>query len=205
MLRDMSPESAISHCVDALPYTDMIAGVGLDSLEVDRPPMLFAEMFTFARKNGWKITCHCDVGDKDTLRNIHQVIYQIGGTGSDRIDHGLNAVENPDLLTAIKQRGLGMTICPWGYLCYSGVGDIFPMVRQLFDAGIDIAIGSDDPSYMEDIWLSHSLYMLRVKCDFTNRELLNLQRNAVRMCWALPAVKDEILAELTEFEKNMGS
>lgn len=205
MLRDMSPESAMQHCVDALPYRDLIAGVGLDSLEENRPPMLFDEMFRFARQNGWKITCHCDVGDKDTLRHIDQAVHHVGGgtvAGVDRIDHGLNAVEDASLLAAITARDLGMTICPWGYLCYSGSGDVLPMVRRLFDEGIKIAIGSDDPAYMENVWLSNSLYLLRSRCEFTDMELLALQRNAVTICWAPEAVKAEILAELSAFEEG---
>ncbi len=32
--------------------------------------------------------------------------------GADRIDHGLNAIERPELIQIIKQRGLGLTLCP---------------------------------------------------------------------------------------------
>lgn len=60
----------MEHYQQALPYRDLIIGIGLDSLEVDRPPLLFDEVFHCARSDGFKITCHCDVGDKDTMRNI---------------------------------------------------------------------------------------------------------------------------------------
>ncbi|KAF7592532.1 hypothetical protein BBP40_012756 [Aspergillus hancockii] len=201
-LRDMSPESAVSHYIDALPYRDMIIGIGLDSLETDRPPLLFENVFSRARADGFKITCHCDVGAKDSLRHIAQVIDELGGTGADRIDHGLHAADDPSLLAKLKEKDLGMTICPWGYLCYSGEGKILERIRILHGAGIKITIGSDDPAYMEDIWLDHSLYMLRKLCDFTDNDFLTLQRNAVDICWASGGVKSQILAELEVFGKQ---
>ncbi|KAE8327543.1 adenosine deaminase [Aspergillus sergii] len=201
-LRDMSPESAMSHYIDALPYRDMIVGIGLDSLETDRPPLLFEDVFQRAREDGFKITCHCDVGAKDSLRHIAQVIDQLGGTGADRIDHGLHAADDPSLLSKVKEKGLGMTICPWGYLCYSGETQILERIRIIHDAGIKIAIGSDDPAYMEDIWLNNSLYMLRELCHFTDDDFVALQRYAVDICWASTDVKTGILAELEEYQKQ---
>lgn len=199
-LRDMSPESALDHYLAALPYRDMIIGVGLDSLETDNPPLLFEEVFSRARVDGFRITCHCDVGDKDTLRNIDKAIHHLGGTGADRVDHGLNAVDEPMLLQALKEKGL--TICPWGYLCYSGEENVLDRVRRLHSAGVKIAIGSDDPAYMEDVWLSHSLYLLRVACGFTNDDFVKLQRNAIEVCWAPEDTKMAIMNELALFSTN---
>ncbi|KAE8389350.1 hypothetical protein BDV23DRAFT_99307 [Aspergillus alliaceus] len=201
-LRDMSPESAMSHYTDALPYRDMIVGIGLDSLETDRPPLLFEEVFRRARRDGFRITCHCDVGAKDSLRHIAQVLDQLGGTGADRIDHGLHAADDPSLLSRVREKDLGMTICPWGYLCYSGESKILERVRILHDEGIKIAIGSDDPAYMEDVWLNHSLYLLRELCHFTDEDFLVLQRNAVDICWASTGTKRQIIAELEGFQKS---
>lgn len=202
-LRDMSPESALDHYLAALPYRDMIIGVGLDSLETDHPPLLFGEVFSRARVDGFRITCHCDVGDKDTLRKIDQVIHHLGGTGADRVDHGLNAVDESMLLEALKEKGLGLTICPWGYLCYSGEENVLDRVRRLHSAGVKIAIGSDDPAYMEDVWLSHSLYLLRVACGFTNNDFVKLQRNAIEVCWAPEDTKMAIMNELALFSTNL--
>ncbi|KAE8324094.1 hypothetical protein BDV39DRAFT_208283 [Aspergillus sergii] len=199
MLRDISTISAMEHYVQAIPYRDIIIGIGLDSLEVDRPPLLFESVFRRARDDGFKITCHCDVGDKDTLRNIGQVVEQLGGSGADRLDHGLHATDDPCLLQKVKERDLGMTICPWGYLCYSGETHIMDRVRTLYDAGIKIAIGSDDPAYMEDIWLTNSLYLLQLLGVFSDADFFQLQKNAVDICWAPADVKSAILKELDSF------
>lgn len=62
LIRDLSPEDAMDYYKAALPYRDMITGIGLDSNEYHRPPLLFQEVFSLARRDGFRITMHCDVG-----------------------------------------------------------------------------------------------------------------------------------------------
>lgn len=94
----MDVGSALEHYSKLLPYRDVIGGIGLDSLETGRPPLLFEPVFDAARKDGFRITCHCDIGQEDTLQNIEQVLTDIGGgAGADRCDHGICAVNSPDL------------------------------------------------------------------------------------------------------------
>jgi hypothetical protein len=88
----------------------MVAGIGLDSDEYERPPMLFEEMFRRARVDGFKLTSHCDFNQKDTHEHIRQVAESIGGLGADRIDHGTNAADRDALIESIESRGIWMTI-----------------------------------------------------------------------------------------------
>jgi len=74
MLRDQSPEDAMEMYIAALPYKDMIVGIGLDSNEYDRPPALFEELYLRARADGFKLTCHCDVTQKNTHVHIRQYV-----------------------------------------------------------------------------------------------------------------------------------
>jgi adenosine deaminase len=67
----------------------------------------------------------------------------VGGTGAERVDHGLNAAEKPELMAMILAKDVGMTICPWAYLRHEPIQEIFPRIRTLYDAGIKIAIASD--------------------------------------------------------------
>ncbi|OBS28439.1 hypothetical protein FPOA_02377 [Fusarium poae] len=195
-LRDMSVQSAMETYESVLPYKDIVIGIGLDSDENDRPPLMFAEVYSRARKDGFRITAHCDVGQKDTHRNIRQVVSDLGSTGADRIDHGLNAAQEPELIRTIKERGIGMTITPWGYLRHEPVDEIFPRIRTLFDAGIPLAIASDDPAYMEDCWILHDMLLVKKMCQFSVEEMVRLARDSVDMCWADEAVKSAIRQEL---------
>jgi len=202
MLRDMSPESAMEQYEAALPYRNMIVGLGLDSDELDRPPSLFYEVFKHAKADGFRLTSHCDFNQKNTHEHIRQVAERLGGPGAERIDHGMNAADDADLMEIIKSKDIGLTICPCAYIRHASEEAVFPRIRKLFDAGIKVTIASDDPAYMEDNWVLHNLYMVREKCSFTNSELAQLQRNAVSVCWASDELKEKLLDGINEFEKS---
>jgi adenosine deaminase len=74
-LRDLSPEAAMQTYNEVLPFRQMIVGVGLDSNEFDRPPLLFEEVFLRAREEGFKLSCHCDVTQKNTHEHIRQYVF----------------------------------------------------------------------------------------------------------------------------------
>lgn len=198
-LRDQPLEAAIEHYPMALPYRDMIVGIGLDGNEYDRPPILFEHLYLCARADGFKITSHCDVTQKDTHEHIRQVVDSIGGTGADRCDHGLDAADSPNLIAAIAQKGIAMTICPWAYVRHMSEEHLFRSIRTILDAGIKLTINSDSPAYMEDNWVIHNLLLVRQKCGFSNEELAKVERNAVDVCWADSETKNKILKEIDDF------
>ena len=200
-LRDMSVESAWETYQAMLPYKDMVIGIGLDSDENDRPPALFADLYTRAQQDGFHITAHCDVGQKDTYQNIRQVAADLL---LDRIDHGLNAATDTDLIRIIKDRGVGMTLTPWGYLRHEPVEEIFPRIRKLFDEGIPIAIGSDDPAYMENCWILHDLLLVKRMCGFDDGDMVKLARDAADMCWADKNLKEGIRREIDDVVAKFG-
>jgi adenosine deaminase len=198
----MSPESAMTQYEAALPYKDMIVGTGLDSDELNRPPKLFEEVFRRAREDGFRITSHCDFNQKNTHEHIRQAAESLGGSGAERIDHGMNAADQQELMDIIKNKDIGMTICPCAYIRHTSEDGVFPRIRKLLDAGIKITIASDDPAYMEDNWVSHNLYMVRDKCKFTDIEMVQLQRNAINICWASNQDKESLTKELDRFERS---
>lgn len=194
-------ESAVQQYEAAIPYKDMVVGVGLDSDEYDRPPSLFYELFQRAREDGYKITSHCDFNQKNTHEHIRQVASALGGDGADRIDHGLNAADKDGLIEMIKTKNIGMTICPCAYIRHTALDEVFPRIRKLFDANIKVSIASDDPAYMEDNWALHNLHMIRDKCKFTDADMVKLQRNAIETCWASTALKRDLFDDLEKFER----
>ncbi|KAL1616751.1 hypothetical protein SLS56_011276 [Neofusicoccum ribis] len=202
-LRDMSPESAMEAYEACRPYQGSVfCGVGLDSNEYDRPPTLFDAIFQRARADGLKITSHCDVGQKDTHKHILQVANSIAGYGTDRIDHGLNAAEKPELIELIKQKDLGMTLCPHAYHRRNPTEYVFPLVRKLFDAGIKITVNSDDPTYMHNMWVEDNLRLVQQHCSFGHREMIQLQANSIAIAWCDEGLKIRLYNELTDFAQK---
>lgn len=186
----------MEHYLAALEYRHMIDGIGLDSNEDQRPPVMFDGIFSRARKDGFRLTAHCDVGKTYPIEHIRQTVSVIGPGGADRIDHGLNVVDSPELMEVIRKKGIGMTICPWSYIRHQPFDEVFARIRALFDAGIKISIGSDDPTFMEDTWIWENLLAVKRFCNFNNRDMLRLAEDAIQMCWASEPVKAQMLIEL---------
>lgn len=176
----------------------MIVGIGLDSNEHDRPPSLFEEIFALARRDGFKLTAHCDVGVKDTHRNIRQVASTIAGSGLDRVDHGLNAADDPNLVALLVDRKLPMTICPWAYLRRETYASIADRLKILVDAGIKICISSDDPPYMDGSWITHNLLLAKRMGGFNDAKMVRMVKDSVDMCWASNEVKQLIRQEIED-------
>ena len=193
-LRDMSAESALAHLEMVKPYRDWIIGIGLDSDEKNNPPIKFATVFKQARDMGLKLTMHCDVNQQNTLIHIGQCLDDIG---VDRIDHGVNSLEDEALCEAIKTRGIGLTVCP--------VSNRFVVqsltsteIRTMLQKGMLATINSDDPAYFR-AYLNENLVELQQEGQFTSEEITTLVGNAFRVAWLPEAQKNHYLMLLNEY------
>lgn len=200
-VRTESPESALEHYKLILPYQDIVVGIGIDGSEEGTMPMMFNDVLTRARNDGFKISAHCNVKQSDALASIRQVVSEIGGTGADRLDHGIDAAEDPELVLLIKEKGLGMTLCPWAYVSHFTENVLFEHLRALKDEGVKISLGSDDPAYNEDNWVLENLALMSWKGGWTDEELVKAQRHAVEMCWASEETKKFLVEEIERFSK----
>lgn len=193
-LRDMSAESAMSHLQMAEPYLDRLIGVGLDSDEKDNPPLKFAEVFKKARDLGLKLTMHCDVNQKDIVAHMWECLNDIE---VDRIDHGVNALEDEAMCTEIVRRGLGLTVCP--------VSNRFVVqsltaseIRSMLQKGMKATVNSDDPAYFR-AYMNDNLIALQEEGDFSKDEILTLTQNAFEVAWLTPERKSHYLQSLKQY------
>ncbi len=177
-LRDMSAQSAQETLEQALPYRDWLVGVGLDSDEKGNPPLKFAAVFAAARAQGLKLTMHCDVNQENTLKHIGQVLDDIR---VDRIDHGVNSLEDLSLCEKIRARRLGLTVCP--------VSNRFVVqsltaaeLRRMLELGMLATVNSDDPAYFR-AYINENLIALCEEGGLTRAEIVQLVRNAFEVSW----------------------
>lgn len=193
-LRDHSAAYAMATLLESLPYREWIVGVGLDSDERGNPPVKFAEVFARARREGYLLTMHCDVDQDDTTEHIRQCLDVIG---VDRIDHGVNALDDPALVEKIRARGIGLTVCPVSNSFVTD-GPKADVVRRMLDLGLRVTINSDDPAYFL-AYVSENLATVADELGLTRAELAALERNAFEVAWLPRAVKDAYLAELDAY------
>jgi adenosine deaminase len=193
-LRDMPVESAMQTLQQALPYKNWLVGVGLDSDEKDNPPVKFAAVFAQARSEGLKLTMHCDVNQQNTLVHIGQVLHDID---VDRIDHGINSLEDPALCAIIRERGLGLTICPVSNrFCVQDLTATH--LRRMLELGMRATVNSDDPAYFR-AYMNENLNALHEEGNMTRKEIVELVCNAFLVAWLDEAKRHEYLDRLQRY------
>ena len=193
-LRDMSPQSASETLRKAEPFKDWILGVGLDSDEKNNPPTKFREVFDEARAEGYKLTMHCDVDQDDSVLHIWECLNDIG---VDRIDHGINAIEDTDLIAEIKARRLGVTTCPISNSFVTD-GTKATVIKHLLDAHVLVTVNSDDPAYFPG-YVADNLLVAQREASLTSGEVEQLVRNAFEASWLEDSDRQRYLEQVDAF------
>lgn len=200
-VRDLTADSAMAALDAALPHKDKLVGVGLDSDEKDNPPAKFAAHFAKARAAGLKVTAHCDVNQKDTLEHLRQALVDIA---VDRIDHGGNILQSPELIAIARAKDMPFTVCP----SFSGKvvvdGQPVEVVRGMLEKGLKVSINSDDPAYMGSNYITQAMAEAQVRSNLTKAELVRISRNAFDTAWITPEEKAVYQAKLDAFAKEWG-
>ena len=195
-VRDAPLDTAAAALDAALPFKRDLIAVGLDSDEKGHPPADFAPLFARARAAGLRVTMHCDVNQENTLAHLRQAIVDLR---ADRIDHGGNILQSPELVAIARARGLAFTVCP-GFSGKVATGGVpIDVVRGMLDQGLNVTISSDDPAYMGSRYVADAIVDAQPVSALTRAELVQIQRNAFNAAWLPPAQRDAYLAELDRF------
>ena len=167
-------EADAEHTLDAaLPFLDMIAGVGLDSSEVGHPPGKFARVFARARGLGLKLVAHA--GEEGPPEYVTEALDVLG---IERIDHGNRALEDPALVRRIADEGLTLTVCPLSNLklCVISRIEDSPIARML-EAGVRATINSDDPAYFGG-YVNDNYRAVAAALDLSKEQIVRLAENS---------------------------
>ena len=142
-LRDLSEEDALRTLEDALPYSDRIVAVGLDSAEVGNPPSKFKVVFDRARRAGFRAVAHAgEEGPPEYVREALDVL------DAERIDHGVRSLEDAGLVERLAAQRVPLTVCPLSNVRLGVVDDIarHPL-PEMMARGLLVTVNSDDPAY----------------------------------------------------------
>jgi adenine deaminase len=190
-LRDLTADSALATLEESLPYSGWIVGVGLDSNEKGNPPVKFRDVFARARDEGYRLTMHCDVDQDDSVGHIWQCLDEIG---VERIDHGVNSLEDPALVREIESRGLGLTVCPISNGYVAG-GLKAHELKTMLDHGMRATVNSDDPAYFPG-YVNENLAAAQNEAGMTREEVIQLARNSFEIGWLDADERTAYLARL---------
>ena len=194
-LRDFSAGFAMATLLESLPYKEWIIGVGLDSDERNNPPIKFKDVFARARGEGYLLTMHCDVDQDNSTAHIRQCIEEIG---VDRIDHGVNTLDEDALVEMARTRGLGFTVCPVSNACVTGSTKSQQIARML-ELGLRVTVNSDDPAYFAG-YMTENLLAVERDVGLGVNGMMQLASNAIEVAWLPRRTRDRMLEELGAFK-----
>ena len=152
-LRHLSAEEAMRTLEQALPFGDVIAGVGLDSSESGHPPAKFAAVFDRARRAGLLAVAHA--GEEGPAAYISEALDLLHVR---RIDHGVRCEEDPELVRRLVRERVPLTVCPLSNIRLR-VFDRMEAhnLKRLLDLGVCVTVNSDDPAYFGGYLLENYL------------------------------------------------
>jgi len=119
-----------------------VVAVGLGGDEAAAPARAFRRAFDAARAAQLGVVAHA--GEGTSARSVREAIEELGVT---RIGHGIAAASDPALMKVLSRRGICLEICPTSNVMTGAVRSLraHPL-RRLLDAGVPVALGSDDRS-----------------------------------------------------------
>jgi adenosine deaminase len=168
-----------------------VVGFGLSNDERRGDARSFAKAFDIARKAGLLATPH-----GGELRGPESVWSCLDALGASRIGHGVRSVEDPLLVAHLAEAGITLEICPRSNIALGVYPDLAAVpLRQLFDAGIPVALGADDPLLFGSRLLDQYEAARHIH-GFSDAELAELARMSVRGSAAPDEVRVGLLRDI---------
>ena len=120
----------------------------------------------------------------------------------ERIDHGVRALEDPDLVLELAKRKLPLTVCPLSNirLCVFDDMTAHPL-RMMLDRGLMVTVNSDDPAYFGG-YMNDNYNAVRQALDLSEQELARIARNSFDASFLDDATKAKYVAEVEAYVKR---
>jgi adenosine deaminase len=140
--RTVDPAIALDQARIAVSARDQgVVSFGLANDEVLGPPEPFADAFAIARDGGLLSTPHAG-----ELVGPESIWGALDTLGPDRIQHGVRAVEDPELVARLADSDICLDVCPTSNLLLA----VYPSIAEhplpeLIAAGVRCSLNADDP------------------------------------------------------------
>ena len=152
-----------------------VIGFGLSNDERRGTTADFGPAFAIADRAGLNLVPHAG-----ELLGPEHVTTALDSLHAHRLGHGVRSAEDPRLLERLAREGVALEVCPTSNVAlgvYATLDEV--PVRTLVGAGIDVALGADDPLLFGSR-LAGQYAVLRAAQDLDDTELADLARMSLR-------------------------
>ncbi len=168
-----------------------VVGFGLSNDERRGRADEFEAAFRIARRAGLLSAPHG--GELAGPASVAACLDTLSAT---RIGHGVRAADEPELVRRIAARGVALEVCPASNVALGVVEKAADVpLRALFEAGVRIALGADDP-LLFGARLAAQYELAREAHDFTDAELAELASQSILASAAPESLKSAMLADV---------
>lgn len=173
--RHYGPDAAWAEVDAAIRLRDRgIVALDLAGDEAGFPGGLFVEHFRKAGEAGLHLIAHA--GEAAGAESVRQAVL---GLGAERIGHGIRAIEDPEVVDLLVERGIPLEVCPTSNLHTSTVaGYRSHPLPELLARGVTATLNTDDPS-ISGIDLAHEYRIAREELGLSEADLRRMQESAV--------------------------
>lgn len=167
---------AMRPVLDALATWDELAGVDLHGVETLPLEPWTARLWAELAEAGKETKAHAgEFGGAASVREVVEVL------GVRRVQHGIRAVEDPDVVSLLRDRDVTCDVCVTSNVKLGVVADYecHPL-PALLDAGVRCTISTDDPFCFGGT-LTNEYLVLATRMGFTRERLAQVAKNGLDM------------------------
>jgi adenosine deaminase len=173
-----------------------VVGIGLDGNEVEtgRTCPKFSHVYDRAAEIGLGRTVHAGEssgpeGVADALEYLHV----------DRIDHGVRAIEDPNVVKQLVDEQVTLNICATSNVLIALYPDLASHpIGRLAAAGVPVTVNTDDPAVM-DIALSEEFVDVGRTLGWNMNDTVNATRTAIDAAFCGPERRTALHQQLEAF------
>lgn len=163
-----------------------VCAADLAGAEASYPMSGFMELFSKVRKSGMPFTIHA--GECGNVSNVLEAVE----IGARRIGHGIAMVGHPDVQALLREKRIGIEMCPISNLQTKAVKskEDYP-IREFLNAGLLVTVNTDNRT-VSDTTLVKELEFVQRNYGIADEEILLMMRNAVDISFADDGIKHKL-------------
>ena len=194
-LRHLPEEAAFKTLEEALPFTDWIAGFGLDSSEKENPPSKFERVFKKVKELGFKVVAHA--GEEGPYEYVWEAINLLQ---VDRIDHGNNSLHDDKLIDILVEKQIALTVCPLSNEKLQVVPELSNHpIRTMLEKGLLATVNSDDPAYFGG-YINENFEALVNGINLKKEEIKQLAINSFKASFLSESLKNKWIEKIQRLD-----